>query len=79
MTLPDGYRLRPATVDHDLDTAVAILRDCDLHDVGFDDVSGIWIKDGWTSAGHRGAWIVEDAEGRPCGFASPGFLRMDYG
>jgi mycothiol synthase len=72
VSLPEGYRLRPATVAHDLDTAVAILRACDLHDVGFDDVSEVWIKEDWTSSGHRGAWIVEDADGRPCGFAGLG-------
>ena len=72
MSLPDAYRLRPATVDHDLDAAVAILRECDLHDVGFDDVSEVWIKEDWTSSGHRGAWIVEDPDGRPCGFAGLG-------
>jgi GNAT superfamily N-acetyltransferase len=72
VSLPDGYRIRRATVADDLDTTVAILRTCDLHDVGFDDVSGIWMKDSWTSSGHRGAWIVEVAEGLPCGFASLG-------
>jgi ribosomal protein S18 acetylase RimI-like enzyme len=70
VSLPDGYRLRPASVEHDLDTAVAVLRACDLHDVGFDDVSEVWIKEDWLSSGHRGAWMVEDAEGSPCGFAN---------
>ena len=72
MSFPEGYRLRPATVADDLDAAVAILRACDLHDVGFDDVSEVWIKEDWTSSGHRGAWIVEDADGRPYGFAGLG-------
>jgi mycothiol synthase len=72
VSLPDGYRLRLATVDQDLDAAVAILRACDLHDVGFDDVSEVWIKEDWTSSGHRGAWIVEDAKGLACGFANLG-------
>ena len=72
MSPPAGYRLRPASVDRDLDAAVAILRACDLHDVGFDDVSEVWIKEDWTGSGHRGAWIVEDAEGTPCGFANLG-------
>lgn len=74
MSLPDGYRIRRATGADDLDVAVAILRACDLHDVGFDDVSELWIKEDWTSSGHRGAWIVEDAEGRPCGFANLGSI-----
>ncbi len=53
---------------------MAILRACDLHDVGFDDVSDVWIKEDWTSSGHRGAWIVQDAQGRPCGFANLGSI-----
>jgi len=68
VTLPEGYRIRSASID-DLDAAVAILRACDLHDVGFDDVSEAWIKDDWTGSGHRGAWIVEDGGGQPCAFA----------
>jgi mycothiol synthase len=72
VSLPNGYRLRPASVDRDLDAAVAILRACDLHDVGFDDVSEVWIKEDWIGSGHRGAWIVDDSDGAPCGFANLG-------
>lgn len=70
MTLPEGYGLRPATVDDDLEAAVAILRACDLHDVGFaDDVSG-WIRDDWLGSSHRGGWMVDDPSGAPCAFAN---------
>src|SRR5512141_2847759 len=68
MTLPEGFRVRSASID-DLDAAVAILRTCDLHDVGFDDVSETWIKEDWTGSGHRGAWMVEEQGRQPCAFA----------
>lgn len=69
-----GYAIRPADAEDDLDVAVGILRACDLHDVGFDDVSETWIRDDWTGSGHRGAWIAEDDDGRPCGFANLGSI-----
>ncbi|MEP6972949.1 MAG: GNAT family N-acetyltransferase [Actinomycetota bacterium] len=70
--MPPGYVIRPVDTTADLATAVEILRTCDLHDVGFDDVSAAWIKEDWTSSAHRGAWIVEVAGGRPCAFANLG-------
>ena len=69
--LPPGYSIRRADPAADLATAVGILRACDLHDVGFDDVSEAWIRDDWTGSSHRGAWIVE-ADGEPCAFANLG-------
>ena len=59
VSLPDGYRIRPATVDNDLDAAVAILRACDLHDVGFADDVSDWIREDWVGSSHRGAWMVD--------------------
>ena len=72
MSLPDGYRLRPATVDHDLDAAVSILRACDLHDVGFADDVSDWIREDWVGSSHRGAWMVDGPSGDPCAFANLG-------
>jgi mycothiol synthase len=72
MMLPDGYRIRTAAVDDDLDAAVAIVRACDLHDVGFTDDVAAWIRDDWVSSSHRGAWMVDDPSGSPCAFANLG-------
>ncbi len=66
---PNGYEVRPASLD-DVDAAGAVLRACDLHDVGFSDGSEVWIRDDWVASSHRGAWIVEAASGEVCAFAA---------
>lgn len=70
MTLPRGYRIRPVDVEADIPVAAAIQVACDLHDVGFADHEEIWIRDDWTGATFRGAWMVEDPGGEPCAYAN---------
>jgi mycothiol synthase len=70
VSLPNGYVLRDADIEEDISVAAAIQEACDLFDVGFADNEETWVRDDWNASSHRGAWIVEDANGEPVAFAT---------
>lgn len=61
--LPDGYTSRAIVPRADLAAASALLRACDLHDIGSDDHQDAWITETWRSPHYRGGIAIQDRAG----------------
>jgi len=61
--LPDGYTSRAIDPNADLESISALLRACDLHDIGSDDHQDAWITETWRSPHYRGGIAIHDDAG----------------
>src|SRR5712691_6827043 len=71
MRVPDGYEVRPATLE-DIDDIVGMVRSCQLKDVGEALAQRAWFTDRWRRPRFdpgNDTWLLGDAEGRVAAFA----------